>query len=222
MSIDLVCGKREEGKSTRALSLAREFSPRMLILDHRNQFDIGVQVYSADELQEALEENSGPVVYELELDVAASDDEEIMQVVDVVREVWARGRDHAPDQRFTFIIDEAGELSKSGIMARALHRMIRQVRLDTVKVILTCHRPKDISTSLRSVITDLYLFNITDPLDQEWLRQAGVSQEDVDFVAQLPRFHHVHLQLRTRDRKFVLYDKPEEWRVQWEEQVHAI
>ena len=123
-----------------------------------------------------------------------------------------------------FLIDEAGELSKSGIMARALHRMIRQIRLDTVQVLLLCHRPKDISTSLRSVITDLYLFNITDPLDQEWLRQAGVSEEDVNFVAELPRFHHVHLQLRTRDRKFVLYDKPEEWNTRWQEgeQVNAL
>ena len=101
--IALICGKREEGKTTRALSLAREFSPRILILDHRNQFDIGVQVHGPEELQEALEENSGEIVYQLELDIAARDEEEISQVIEVVREVWARGRDHAPAQRFTFL-----------------------------------------------------------------------------------------------------------------------
>jgi hypothetical protein len=220
--IALICGKREEGKTTRALSLAQEWSPRLLILDHRNQFDLGRVVDTPDELEEALNESTGTVVYRLELDVADGEDQEVGQVIEVVRQVWLRGKNNDPDSKFSFLIDEAGELMKNGKMARALHRMVRQIRLDTVQVFLLCHRPKDISTSFRSMITDLYLFNITDPLDVEWLEQAGVLPEHIEIVRHLPRYHHIHLVMRTRDTHFELYNQPETWNVPWKtEAVHA-
>lgn len=216
MSIDLVCGKREEGKSTRALSLALAWSPRLVILDHRCQFNLGEIVSSPDELFDALDNAGGIVSYQLQTDIASDDKEEAMQIIEVVRQVWARGRDRNPAHRFSFMIDEAGELSRHGTMGRALHRMIRQIRLDTVKVLLLCHRPMDIAPPFRSLITDLYLFNITDQDDLDWLRQAGVSEEVRKTVAGLPLHHHIHVQLGTRNERAELYDDPEAWRVKWE------
>ncbi len=214
--IALICGKREEGKSTRAISLALAYSPRVIILDHRSQFELGTIVHTPDELWEALDETNGIVVYQLFLDVGAKASEEIEQVIEVVRQVWLRGREHNPESRFTFIVDEAGELSKHGSMGLALHRMIRQIRLDTVQVLLLCHRPMDISTSFRSLITDMYLFNTTDQNDLEWLREAGVPESDIEEVQDLPRFHHIHVVMRTRQKQSEKFEKPEAWRVDWE------
>jgi hypothetical protein len=229
--IALFCGKREEGKTTRALALALAYSPRVLILDHRSQFgehiilpDGGTVHATActtlEELWEALDKG-GVVIYRLELDVGSNQDAEIDQVIEVVREVWLRGRENCPGGRFTFLVDEAAELMKTGRMAGALHRMIRQIRLDTVQVFLLAHRPKDISTSFRSLITDIYIFNCTDPLDIEWLEQAGVTEEDIERIKALPLRHHLHLTLRTRDAHAELFDKPEEWNVRWRETAYA-
>jgi hypothetical protein len=215
MAIVLICGKREEGKSTRMLSIVRDFSPRVLILDHRSQFNMGRVVSNPDELYEALEDGETFISYHVQLDIDSSDQQEEEQIIQVLRLVWLMGREEAPEQRFSFVIDEAGELDRYGAVARAARRMIRQIRLNTVQVFFLCHSPKDIGPQLRKLLTELYLFNLTDPLDIKWLEETGVSAEHIEIVRNLPAHHHIHLSLRTRDSGFVLYDKPEAWNIDW-------
>jgi hypothetical protein len=212
-----VCGKREEGKSTLGLSLSLAFSPRVIIYDSRRQFEVGLPVSSLEELADALDNTSGIIVYQPGSD---SDEEEM---IEVAREVMARGSDHSPNQRFSFIIDEAGEVAKFGVGAKPLKKMIKWIRLDTVQVILLCHRPTDVDPTFRSLMTDFYLFRTTGDREIEWLRGVdSISDETIAAVQRLPRGSHYYLHISAGDDGYELNDKPDTWFVKYMEAGNAV
>ena len=209
--IAMVCGKREEGKTTLGLHLSLLWSPRVIVYDSRRQFNLGVPVSSFAEFSEALDTEAGIIVYQ----PAGEQDEE--EAVEVAREVMSRGSEHWPNQRFTFLIDEAGEVAKFGPAVRPLKKMIKWVRLDTVQVILLCHRPTDVDPTFRSLMTDFYLFRTTGDREVEWLEGVdSISDEIISKVQTLPKHHYIHLV--TGQEGYELVDKPESWYVDYSRQ----
>jgi hypothetical protein len=210
--IALIVGKREEGKTTLGLFLAMQWSPFVIILDTRRQFEIGIPVHSLSELDDAIDEGSPVIVYQPE----SEEDEE--ESGELARNIMARGMEHNPAGRFTFLIDEAGEVAKFGRAVRPLRKMIKFVRLDTVNVLLLCHRPTDLDPVFRSLMTDFYLFRVNGDRDIEWLDGIdSITDEAIQVVQKLPRHHFIRLKPGVEG--YQLFNDPSAWYVQYDQGV---
>lgn len=209
--ISMVIGRREEGKTTLALYIAFLWSPRVIILDTRRQFNIGEPVNSLSELDDAIEQNVPVIVYQ------PMSEEDEQESGELARDIMARGMEHMPGNRFTFLIDEAGEVAKHGQAVKALRKMIKFVRLDTVNVILCCHRPTDVDPIFRSLMTDFCLFRVNGDRDIEWLEGIdSITPQAIATVQKLPRHHWIHL--KPGHDEFQVFSEPEKWFVRYDSQ----
>lgn len=201
-----VCGKREQGKSTLALAMAEELSPRAVIWDPRLQFEVGVTTSDYREFRELLDEEKPRfIVYQ---PLSIDDDEEFPPIAN---EIFERGRYSVPASQFTFLVDEAQDLAQSGESLRALSRLARKTKRDTVALIFTYHRPMDVRPIFRALPTDFYVFRQTLDDDLDWLRR-NISPEVAERTRTLPDHHFIHAKVDQDQWRII--DTPEVWFVE--------
>ena len=199
----IIIGKREQGKSTLALKLALDWSPRVVIYDPRRQFELGYVTSDPREFLYLADEAPADVIIYWPL--TDNDDAEFVPIAD---EMYARGFRSNPAQRFSFLVDEAQDLAKTGEAAKALSRVVRKTKTDTLAVLLTFHRPADVGTIFKALPTDLYCFRQTLSNDLEWLAD-NVGEEVAEKARTLPDHHFIHV-LIDKDTAHIVSD-PEEW-----------
>jgi hypothetical protein len=207
--ISLICGKREEGKTTWALHLCEEWSPRTIVFDVRHQFrrdDFSI-VESVDELAERCAEAGGIVVYRPQ----SIKPDEIIGVAEYVR---AMSSEDDEAHRFSFLIDEAGIVANKGEAILELQTLTFFHRRNTLQVLFLAHRPSQIKPDFRAVIDYLYCFNMTEPRDLDFLSDMGVDEETIDVITRLAPHYLVEIEVGTREKPKVIAD-PESWYVDY-------
>ncbi len=145
--IKLILGRRELGKSTLACHFAQQMSPRLTI-DPRSQFSAARALIVADVDPEM-------VLYALEQreDVIAQPRDR-QGAVDAL--AWSAERfimDGPPTRQLVVTFDEAGlyDVASWDYLLRCSPR-------GRTNFLFTAHRPKDISTTIRSIADEWFIF----------------------------------------------------------------
>ena len=158
--ITAIIGFTGQGKSTLAYKVAMR-SPTRLIFDPRGQFETTADVLpDADGLYELLDER-------YEVIVRPGRGSEVEENFDATCRVVADWIEDNPHEQICLLVDEArlvGLESKS----TSLHFdwIVRSAREGSpIDVVLTCHRPVDLSTNLRAIANRLVFFRVMLPND---------------------------------------------------------
>jgi hypothetical protein len=199
-----ICGRREEGKTTLAMHLARARHRGIVAFDPRGMIQ-GVVVYGPDELQNAIQERAwerGPIVYRYD---SGDHAEQFGQVTEILFPP------RFPLGGFAFIIDEAGMLQSPHSCDENLSRVVKQHPTfpprESVTIIQTNHRLAEFHGASKALMNELYIFQTTHPRDLETLAEHTDGEQAIaETVAKLPRHHCVKFK----------YDRQAEGVPQWE------
>jgi len=180
-----ICGRREEGKTTLAMYLARQRHKGIVVFDPRGMIQ-GVVVYGPDELQDAIERKAwqqGPIVYRYD---GADHKEQFGQVTEILFPP------RFPLGGFAFIIDEAGMMQGFNSIDENLARVVKQHPTfpanEAVTVIQTNHRLSEFNGTCKALMNELYIFQTTHPRDLDALAEHTDGQQEIsEAVKALPR-----------------------------------
>ena len=197
----VVIGRRRQGKSTLALSLAIAQQRSVIIWDPNDQY------------------GAIPSIQPAELDgwMASSGSDDMVRIVPAppVEDTWTQivetldgGKWRWAD--YTLIVDECSMLMSPARLDSSLERYARTSPSD-VDVILTTHRPRDVHSLIRALASDLYVFQTTLARDLQVLTE-NYGSELAEAVQRLGQYHVVHCWLAAGGRQqIVVWDKPSEW-----------
>jgi hypothetical protein len=174
--IYLIIGRRELGKTTLARYLAHKQSPR-LILDPRAQWQVSDPYLEIDALSmlHDLESGHDVVIQPEELQATVDD------AADVVKTFLTKRK----ADRLSVVCDEAGLYH-----LRAWSWLIRCSPRERVNILITAHRPADISTDIRSLADTWCIFRTTQPHDLDAIEER-CGPDVVEAVQKLDRFQFV-------------------------------
>ena len=148
MSNSLIFGRRAQGKSTLAFSLAQLAGLSIVVFDVNAQFGCvppDAVLTNPDDFELFLTDPPGSLVaYRPESDV----EEEFTGFADLL---W-------PRHGYTLIIDEASQIQSPGRAHPRLDRLVRMGSRQGVNLIQALHRPTDAATICRSLARHWYVF----------------------------------------------------------------
>lgn len=196
--LSVIIGRRRQGKSTLALSLARAENRTTIIFDPNDQYghitpigDVETFMQNADERSIARIVPSDPI----------SEWEQLAEALDGGGWRWGE---------YVLILDEASMLMQSSRLHPALERYARTSPKD-VGLILTSHRTVDIHTLFRALATDWYLFH--QHLDRDLETIADNFGVDVaEASSTLAEYHLIHYWLaKGGTPEWAIWSNPADW-----------
>jgi hypothetical protein len=158
--IIVVIGFTGQGKSTLAAYLAQR-CPTRVIFDPRGQFHTAPDVLpDSSEVYELLDEKA-------ELIVQPGRGAEVERAFAHVCYQLANWVEDNPAERVCFVVDEA---RLAGLESKAVPLdfdwLLRSSREGSpIDIIITCHRPVDVSTNIRAIANRLIFFQVRLPTD---------------------------------------------------------
>lgn len=178
--MDCIIGRRRQGKSTLALSLATSLYERTtIVFDPNNQFGSVERIPDiASWMPETTETSIGRIVPEEKPEEAFN---ALTAELDGGRWQWSD---------YTLIVDEASMLMSPSWIHPALERYARTAPRD-VRVILTTHRPVDIHSLIRGLATDWYIFQQVLARDLKAIEDQ-FGAEIAATTKGLPPYHVLH------------------------------
>ena len=197
----VIIGRRRQGKSTLALSLAIAQRRTVIIFDPNDQY------------------GAVPAIQPAELDgwMTAAGPDDVARIVPVppVEDAWVEiiqtldgGTWRWAD--YTLIVDECSMLMTPSYLDAALERFARTSPAD-IDIVMTTHRPRDVHSLVRALATDLYVFQTTLARDLDVLRD-NYGPELAEAVQRLSQYHVVHYWLGAGGRpQHSIWDRPNEW-----------
>lgn len=159
--INPIIGRRELGKTTLARYLASA-RPKQLIVDPRSQWPVpkGIETYDRVEPQIAIDLDEGRTVIVQPIDLV-----ECIEGLAIVMRSWLMQcqKDGEPPN-LAIVLDEAG-LYKDAL--RSWDWIFRCHPRAHMSILLTAHRPADISTTIRSISDRWCIFRTIQEHDLE-------------------------------------------------------
>jgi hypothetical protein len=211
----ICCGRREEGKTTLAIALAKQRHSGIVVFDPRAMV-VGVPVYGVDDLEDAIDEGvwrEHIISYRFDSGDSA---EELGALCDFMFPPrFTKGA-------FAFIVDEAGDnkIQTAHSIHPSLDRVVRQHPTRppefAVTVIQTSHRLADFNGATKSLLDELYIFNTSSPRDLLALEEHTQMPDLIPIVTTLPKHHCVRYKYSRQEEgisQYEVWDEPEEWNV---------
>jgi hypothetical protein len=209
----ICCGRREEGKTSLAIAIAKQRHAAVIAFDPRAMI-VGVPVYGVDDLEEVIADGAWRehvICYRFDSGDIDTELEEMCEFLFPPR--FTKGA-------FALVIDEAGsqKIQTFHKIHPALDRAVRQHPTRppeyAVTIIQTSHRLADFHGASKSLMDELYIFNTSSPRDIEALEDHTQMPDLVEIVRVLPKHHCVrYLYARQEEgvAQYEVWDKPEEW-----------
>lgn len=185
--ITLVIGRRTRGKSTLAYGIALQRNTRV-IFDPRRQFHTTDDIIpSSENLYELLETRS-EIIVQPSGNLKESFEATCYEIFDFT--------DDNPFSGFAFLVDEARFLDTPNQDYPYFEKILRFSKPQTIDIILTCHRPVDISVDIRAIADYWCIFQTTQEHDLDII-YARCGKACADTVQAL------------RDKEFVFWNDGE-------------
>lgn len=179
--IDLVTGRRQQGKTTLAYYVAKK-KTTVVIFDPRRLFHTTDDTYKdASHLYELLNDRA-EIIIQPDGPVPESFREVTRDVLDWVEE--------NPEEEISFLVDECYFVDTSNEEYEDFDRLLRFSNRDLVELILTCHRPKDISVNIRSIADRWFMFHTTQEHDLKVIEER-CGEKVSNQVRQLKKYQFV-------------------------------
>lgn len=208
----ICCGRREEGKTTLAIFLARQRHSGVIVFDPRSMVS-GLSVYGVDDLEEVIKDGlwrNRIISYRFEGDAET----ELSELCDFLFPPrFTKGA-------FALVVDEAGlrDIQTANSISPALDRAVRQHPTRppeyAVTIVQTSHRLADFNGASKSLIDELFIFQTTSPRDLIALEEHTHSTGLVEIVQTLPKHHCIRYKYARQDgdaEQWELWDDPNMW-----------
>lgn len=210
----IVCGRREEGKTTLAMFLARHHPKAghegVVAFDPRGMLD-GHIVYGSGELEDAINDKlwkSGPIIYRYD---SGDPNTAFSELCDILfPPQFTKGG-------FSLVVDEAGQLQTAHSINEQFLRAIKQhptePHREAITIIQTNHRMAEFHGGCKALMEELYIFQTTDPRGLQALEEHTGLPEMSEVVKNLPQHHCVRYKYgRQADNKqYEIWDNPLVW-----------
>lgn len=191
----------KQGKTTLALHLAKQDHQGVVAWDPRCMID-GIICYGPESLQEAINQKSyknGTLVYRFDSEDVDGEFSSLCSVLFPPRFTL---------EKFSLVIDEAGELQRSNSIHPSLDRAVRQ-HPRSVTIIQTSHSLQDWARSSRDLVTDLYCFALVGRSLESVVKFCDGDDEMMATIKSLPPHHYLHWDHATAS--WSICDKPNSW-----------
>lgn len=171
--ITVILGRRELGKSTLALFIARQTSTRV-IFDPRKQYSTSTAIFTGQvgpEFFEALDTRS-EIIVQPTFNVIQTFEQMCEELSDWIGE--------NPNEPLTLLVDEARFVETSSGINPYFDWILRCTPRKTVNVIFTAHRPVDIAVDIRSIADFWIMFHTTQEHDLKVIgERCGPQVEEI-------------------------------------------
>ena len=158
MSIYILVGRRQLGKSTLARYMAHAKTPRIFI-DPRAQWK-APRIYRREQAEEMLEDLENGV----DLVVQPAEKQPTIDAMASVASLWLSEEivpdGHEPQRQLSVVLDEAGTYDLD-----AWDWFFRTCDPKRTTIVLTAHRPQDIETTVRAIADYWCIFRTTQTHD---------------------------------------------------------
>lgn len=194
----VIIGRRRQGKSTLAYSLALSRKKTVIVFDPNDQYGNLPRIPNlAEWLKEATPQSVGRIT---PIDPLA-DWQTIAETLD--GGCWAWGE-------YVLVLDECSMLMSPNRIEPALERYARTSPKD-VDVILTTHRTVDVHTLFRALASDWFIFHQHLDRDLETITDnMGLDVARASMA--LPNYHLIHFWLSAGGMpEWDIWNKPQEW-----------
>jgi hypothetical protein len=210
----LILGRRRQGKSTLALSIAARYHTDILIFDPNAQFK-GFRTFEDVEEFRAWwtkEQVHGISVYRPQIG-------EVEECFEDFISVLRDDKGHALYGNLALIVDEASELQSSYAVNETLDWCLRRSPRDETtpagqvadwSVIQTTHRWPDANNLTKSQVTDVFMFQTTLSRDLKVVADT-YGQDIAQILPRLKRHEVLHWWLDDGRAKYAVWRNPAEW-----------
>lgn len=194
----VIIGRRRQGKSTLALSLAVAKKQTVIVFDPNNQYEALNQI---TDIGEFMENSTPDSIGRIVPTDPKTDWEALTAELDGGQWNWGE---------YTLIVDECSMLMSPSYVHPVLERYARTCPKD-VHIVLTTHRTVDVHTLFRALATDWFIFQ--QHLDRDLENIADNLGADVALESKsLPNYHVIHYWLEAGGLpNHEIWDKPDEW-----------
>lgn len=213
MSNIICCGRREEGKTSLAIAIAKQRHSAVIAFDPRAMI-VGVPVYGVDDLEEVIKDGTWKehvISYRFDSGEVDVELEELCDFLFPPR--FTKGA-------FALVVDEAGsrKIQTFNSINPALDRAVRQHPTKppqfAVTIIQTSHRLADFHGASKSLMDELYIFNTSSPRDLMALEEHTQMPEVSEIVRELPKHHCVRYLYARQEAgiaQYEVWDDPAAW-----------
>lgn len=219
--IVLVCGRIKEGKTSRALYLAHQWSQGVVVWEPRHRMTPAdlpacyfnktiLYVQSGDELEDAISDGrflEGPIVFWPD---GLTLEQDFIEMCDVLFD---------PPERFNnfaLIVDEAADLQSAHRITPHLQRAIKQHPRD-VLIVQTTHSLQDWHRSSRDLTSEVHTFRLRGRSLESLIDFCDGDQELYYKIKSLPRHHAVRINFEAADGEMEIEDISPDWFTRQEE-----
>jgi hypothetical protein len=162
--ITLINGRRRQGKTTLGWFLAHG-APTIVVFDPRRQFKISEVIVSDGNGVYELLDTEPIILIQPVSDVKGA----FLRAAGEIRE-WTIDN---PEEEITFLVDEVRFLDTPNEDYDPFEQLLRFSDAGKVNIILTCHRPQDISVDIRAIADHWCLFRTTQEHDLKVVRERA-------------------------------------------------
>jgi hypothetical protein len=157
--IYLVTGRREQGKTTLAIALARRVVQRVLVDPRRQCLDVPVRAESPDEIVCDLTTlRDHPDIPELAV-LPSGPVQPCADAVMLGTRAWIEAD---PSRQLAIVLDEARFID---LTSEPVEWVLRCAPRSSVHVLITAHRPTDVPVDVRAIVDQWCLFRTTQAHD---------------------------------------------------------
>lgn len=154
--IALIIGRKEQGKTTLGYHLALKHPTRLIFDPREHFFTSPVTIEDTGNLYELLNEHP-------EIIVKPPDHyPENFEIMCEELRSWIRDN---RSEEFSLLVDESYDIKTPDYMPAALDWLMRKTKRAQTRIIFTAHRPVDISTDIRALSDDWFIFQTTQEHD---------------------------------------------------------
>jgi hypothetical protein len=209
--LDLFIGRRELGKTTLAVSVARHF-PTRIFFDPRHMLHTCPTILYDENLsglREALDTQS---------EIVVRPDFEVEETFETMcREIYEWLREN-PSEKLCLLVDES-RFVREPEKVRYFDYIVRCTKRDLVTVEMTCHGVVDISPNLRRIADLWILFQLTQGADIDTVRER-CGDAVADAVQSLKPYEYIVWDDSLH--RFQKHSDAASWYVSLEQPVNAI
>jgi hypothetical protein len=138
--------------------------------------------------------------------------EPLVQVVQQMHNVAMQKSWDKAGYHFTFLVDEAVNVSTAQWVDKNLLSLIAENRPEILDIYLTFQSPKDSNNLLKSRVDTWFIFNTSLPSDLDYLnKEVGVPKEDLNEIAHLRPHEYAHFSFDGGTPRVDYNYEPDEW-----------
>jgi hypothetical protein len=205
-------GRKRSGKTTLAFDMAMRQGGGIIIFDPKREWrGWPGEITDVEQIKAKVDEGEEIIVFHPHGDSK----EEFEKLASVILDLHtlAMQRNWDKDGRhFTFLVDEAVNVSTKNWVSPKLLQIISQNRPEILSVYLTYQDPKDINNLLKSRIDTYFIFNTSLPTNLDYLqKEIGVPQYDLEEIQHLRPHEYAQFYFDGGTPKVEYEYSPETW-----------